>query len=209
VLYLNYKLLRKQNNNLFNDYYLVNKNWIRIYKDYFEFDKIYQEIEKNNFLNNLIGAINGKDKNFISDKKLTLILKRFSKDLIKDFEIKENNFESNYKNSESKIPQVFGLEYSDEMSLINSLFYYDNFEIISSEIYKYLFDRIDTELNIEQSIFFKRSIENKGEKVCCLFDNNRIIIKFIDNQNSDKKSKLYIGKLNDQFMFEIECFFII
>ena len=208
VLYLNYKLLRKQNNNLFNDYYLVNKNWIRIYKDYFEFDKIYQEIEKNNFLNNLIGAINGKDKNFISDKKLTLILKRFSKDLIKDFEIKENNFESNYKNSESKIPQLFVLEYSDEMSLINSLFYYDNFEIISSEIYKYLFDRIDTELNIEQSIIFKRSIENKGEKVCCLFDNNRIIIKFIDNQNSDKKSKLYIGKLNDQFTFEIECFLL-
>ena len=52
-------------------------------------------------------------------------------------------------------------------------------------------------------------MENDAEKVQCLIDKKRIIIKFMNEQNSDKKYYIsYIGYINKQFTYEIECFLL-
>ena len=95
----------------------------------------------------------------------------------------------------------------------NIIFYYNDFEIIDSKIYKYLFEKLDTVIYTDTRLFFMKSgaMKNEAEKVLCLFDKKRIIIKLINdnaNVNSEGKYVLYIGKLNSSFTFEVECFLL-
>ena len=212
VLYLNYKKYNTQNNKGFNQYYMVNKSWIENYKKYYEFDSIYKEIDKIPIINNIIDSIKENEETnnkFITDKKLTLIFKNLPKNILDKITEKENNFNKVYKNTEAKVPNFLGLNYIDEEQQQHDFFYFDNFEIINSKIYKYLFENIDTSINFEKTFYiFKKGIKNEEETVLCLFDKNRIIIKLLNNPNSDNKSVLYIGKINSSFTFEIECFLI-
>ena len=208
VLYLNYKKLSIQKNNTFLEYFIVNKNWIQKYKNFFNFDSLYKEIEKISNINDIINSLNEKEDGakIISDKKLTLMLKKIPKTIIHQFKENDKEFEKKYKNIETKIPQITGMEYLDILHQTSSIFFYYDFEIIDSKIYKYLFEKIDTDINFEKTFFgFKKSIGNETEKVWCLFDNNRVIIKLKDI-NGDKKYALYIGHINPDFSFEIECF---
>ena len=209
VLYLNYKKLNSVNNKSFEQYYLVNKNWIQNYKTYYDFNTIYNKIEEN--YNNIINSIKENEwgDKFISDKKLALILADFPKDLLNKFIEKDNFFEKKYQNAESKVPEIFPLNYFDESQPSHAFFYFDNFEIINSKIYKYLFEKIDNDINIDKSFMsFKQDVKNGEENVFCLFDKNRVIIKTFNNMNLDDKPVLYIGKINPIFTFEIECFLI-
>ena len=210
LLFLNYLDIQKPNNinNSFKDYYLVNKNWITIYKLYYNFDIILKEIEKNPEFNDL--KLNEKNDKFISDKKVFNILKKIPENIISNFIEKEKKFFENYENLETKVPQILSLEYLYEKEKPSALFYYADFEIIDSKIYEYLFNEIDTDINIGTKFFLlKETIKNEAEKVVCLFDKNRIVIKLIKNNLfQDEKCVLYIGKMNSIFIFEIECFLI-
>ena len=202
-LYLNYKKFNSQKK--FSEYYIVNKQWIQNYKNYYDFDLIYKEIEKIPIITNIINSL--KEKEEISEKKLALILKKIPKNIIDKFLEKDNNFTKKYQNNETKTPQLFAMEYIDNSQQTKSFFFYNDFEIINSKLYKNLFENIDIIFNFEKNFFGKkRGIENKAEKVLCLFDKNRIIIKLNNNLSEDNKYVLYIGHINSTLSFEIECF---
>ena len=208
-IYLNYKEINIENDNTFNEYYILNKNWIQIYKNYYDYDDIYNEIEKNLDIKKLINELKNNEKNdeLISDKKLFFLYKNFSDKIVNNFIKKEKDFIEKYKNTETKTPQILGLEYLNEKNESSTVFYYNNFEIINSKNYEYLFQKLDNEIEIPKTFFLiKKSIKNEAEKVLCLFDKNRIIIRLIKNNLlSDKKCILYIGHLDSSYTFEIEC----
>ena len=211
ILYLNYKKLEKEKNNSFDQYYIVNKRWIEKYKNYYDFDTIYKEIDKNCDMKSIINNLKEKDEGdiIISDKNLILMLKKLPKEMKKEFMEKDEFFSQKYKNTETKIPDISGYDYFLEKNQINTLFYYTNFEIINSKIYKYLFEKVDIDITIEKNIFYKKSIDNEEKKVYCSFDKNRIIIKLInDINNPNIKGILYIGQINSSFNFVIECFLL-
>ena len=148
TLYMNYKKMNTRKNNIFLEYYMVNKDWIQMYKNFYDFDILYKEIEKNKNINDVINSIinDESNNNFISDKKLTLMIKSFPKVLINKFIQKDNSFEKNYEKNENKVqknPLISSLNYIEEMGESQTLFHYINFEIVESEIYKNLFENID------------------------------------------------------------------
>ena len=87
ALYLNYQKLKAEKNNLFNEYYIVNKKWIQNYKNYYDFAKIYNEIDKNSDIKNIINKLIEKDDGdkIISDKNLILMLKKLPKEMKQEF----------------------------------------------------------------------------------------------------------------------------
>ena len=204
ALYFNYRKLNKEKNNYFNDYALINKNYIENYKKYLNFDGIYKEMEKMTY--NLDAFYDDENKNFISDKKLTLLIKILPKKVINTFVEREMHFEK-YENSVQKAPLIYPLEYLDKDENKTLFFYYNNFELINTKIYKYLFQNVDKYINTN---FFglKRTINNDVEYAKCLFDKKRILIKLDNNPNNDNKYYLYIGQINSSFSFDIESILI-
>ena len=213
ILYVNYQILKTQNENSFNEYYLVSKKWIQNYKNYYDFDTVYKEFEKNSNVKNIIASLTDfTEDNFISDRKVVLILNSLPKPILNKLIEREKLFSKEYKNDKEKILPIAPLEYSDN-NMQNIIFYYNDFEIIDSKIYKYLFEKLDTVIYTDTRLFFMKSgaMKNEAEKVLCLFDKKRIIIKLINdnaNINSEGKYVLYIGKLNSTFTFEVECFLL-
>ena len=143
--------------------------------------------------------------------KVILMLKNIPINLLNELIKKEKNFIKKYKNNVEKVPQLVPLEYLDNTKQINYLFYYNVFELIESKIYKYLFENIDTEIFTETKFFVIKTggVKNEAEKVLCLFDQKRIVIKLINNNiNTDGKCVLYIGQINASLIFDIECFLL-
>ena len=212
VLYMNYQKLESLKTKSFKEYYLVNKAWIQIYKNYYNLDIIYKELEKNPGFKKVINRLNDiEENNFISDMKVILMLKNIPINLLNELIKKEKNFIKKYKNNVEKVPQLAPLEYLDNTKQINYLFYYNDFELINSKIYKYLFENIDTEIFTETKFFVIKTggVKNEAEKVLCLFDQKRIVIKLINNNiNTDGKCVLYIGQINASLIFDIECFLL-
>ena len=197
-------------NNLFDEYYIINKDWILEYKKYYNFDQISSELNKIPLSQQIFNNIKEDQKNIensITDKKLILIIKKLSKNIVKDFNEKEKNFNINYKNNNIKSPELLGFEYFKPNNQKNQLLYYNNFEILSFSLYNYLFSSLDIKFGTflqggRESI----SIENQFsvEKVECMFDCNRIIIKFENNTSPF----LEVGTLNNKNVFIPECFLI-
>ena len=210
ILYMNYQKLQTQNENSFKEYYLVSKNWIQNYKNYYDFDSVYKELEKNVEIKNLIANLNDfAENNFISDRNVALILNSLPKPLLNKLIEKEKLFSRDYKNDKEKILQISPQEYIDNTQ--NIFFYYNNFEIIDSKIYKYLFEKLDTVIYTETKYFFMKTggMKNEAEKALCLFDKKRIVIKLNNNNiNSDGKYALYIGHINSSLTFEVDCFLL-
>ena len=212
VLYMNYQKLKVHKNTTFKEYYLVSKAWIQKYKSYYNLDNIYKELEKNPGFTTVINRLNDiEENNFISDIKVILMLKNIPIKLLNELIKKEKNFTKKYKNNLEKVPQLAPLEYLVNEKESNYLFYYNDFELIESKIYKYLFENIDTEIYTETKFFLLKTggVKNEAEKVLCLFDEKRIVIKLINNNiNSDGKFVVYIGQLNSSLFLEIECFLV-
>ena len=207
---MNYQKLQTQNENSFKEYYLVSKNWIQNYKNYYDFDTVYEEFERNVEIKNLIANLNNfAEDNFISDRKVALILNRLPKPLLNKLIEREKLFSKEYKNDKEKILKIVPQEYSENTQ--NTLFYYNDFEIIDSKIYKYLFEKLDSVIYTETRFFFMKSggMKNEAEKALCLFDKQRLIIKLNNNNiNTDGKYVLYIGHINPSLTFEVECFLL-
>ena len=104
MLYLNYKKILEGNNQSFNEYYIVNKNWIQKYKAYYDFDKIYNEFDKNNEIKKIINTLKDKENDdlIISDKNVILMLKCLKSDIINQFKEKDSAFNKKYENKEKK-----------------------------------------------------------------------------------------------------------
>ena len=213
LLYLNYIKLRNpnpMNKTKFKDYYLVNKSWLKKYKDYYNFSKISQEMNNNsaiqNAFNNMIN--NAQNTNYnLKDKLVAFIIKQLPTNIIDDFNNRDSKFNTHYKNEEMQEPSMNSMNYSG-----NNLFYYYDFELISVEVFEFLFKYMNMNIKIQnnQSIAFNHdnNFEIKAEKAECIFDEEYIIIQF-PNSNLNKKYFIEIGKLdNNNNIFEPEYFLI-
>ena len=221
VLYSNYQKLKKklsiQNNpkkNEFSEYYVLNKDWLKVYKDYYNFDIISKEFEKSTIIQQVFNNI--KDDEQISYKKLTLMIKELPKKIIKDFNERELLFKTDYKNLNKRLPQILGFDYLDNNNQTKTLFYFYDFEIIEANIYDELFKNLTTGISSVtvtdialRNYLFQEQLEKNNERVQCLFENNKIIIRLKDKTpDTGNKYNIYIGNLNDSYIFEPEIFFL-
>ena len=195
LLYLNYLKLEKKismNNNKFQQFYAVNYEWVKKYKDYYDYEKLSSEIDKNTFIQDFLkNSLKNMVNSFfnLTDELIFLMIKKLSKDIIKDFNERDNKFINNFKTEEIRHPK------SDKMIYDNKQYfsYFINFELISIEIFDYLFNSINNENNNQ----------NQLEKMECIVDNDYIIVKFL-NPNTEGKYVTEIGKLNKGIIFEPE-----
>jgi hypothetical protein len=145
------------------------------------------------YLNNLLNSCENSNIN-INDKLIALIIQQLPQNIIDEFNLSDKNFYS-FKNEEMKTPNIAQINYNNGN---NILFYSNDFELISAEIYEYLFGSFDKNV---------RDYNNKAEKVECIFDNNYIIIKF-PNKNTEGKYLVEIGNLNPEKIFVPEFFIL-
>ena len=137
------------------------------------------------YLNNILNSCENSNL-YLNDKLIDLIIQQLPQNIIGEFNINDNNV-SSFKNNEMKIPDYAQINYNGN----NILFYYNDFELISAEIYEYLF----------------WNFNDKGEKIECIFDDKYIIIKF-SKINTEGKYLVEIGKFNQNKNFEIEFFIL-
>ena len=136
---------------------------------------MYKEIEGNKNIEKVINSLKEEEciNKFISDKKLTLMIKALPKNIFDKMVKNENVFESKYKNEKQKTPIILPLSYINENREEISFFYYENFEIIDSKIYKKLLQNINKNIKIGTTIYgTRREMEfNEEEKI-----NNKTLI---------------------------------
>jgi hypothetical protein len=202
---MNYQQLIKKtnsNNNKFRKYYIVNKNWIKKYKAYYNYDMISAEMDKSPFIQNTMNnLLNDYENNIynIKDKLIILMKNQIHKKYITDFEERDKNFK-NFKNEEQKGPNMSQITYDYN----RTLFYYDDFEIISEEIYDYIFN---VDKRNQYNYNNQNSDINMAKKVECLIDKSYILIYFLE-PNEENKYILEIGNLNSEKIFEPEFFLL-
>ena len=190
----------------FKEYYLVNKAWIKKYKDYYNFTKISDELDKNSLVQNSFSNIilDNKNTNFnLKDKLVALIIKQLPKNIIDDFNNRESNFATYYKNEEIQNPSLTHIKYNGN----NKLLYFYDFEIINAEIYDSLFKYMNMNILIQEGKGIVFNDDNFFTKVECIFEAELIIIKF-QNKNTEGKYLIEIGKLNNNNIFEPEYFLL-
>ena len=147
-------------------------------------------MDKKKLMQNLLNNCENSNLN-INDKIVTLIIQQLPQNIIDEFNINDKNFFS-FKNEEMKTPNIAQINYNNGN---NILFYPNDFELISAEIYEYLFG------------YMKDNFGGDAEKVECIFDNIYIIIKF-PNKNTEGKYLVEIGNLNPEKIFIINIKFI-
>ena len=201
-LYLNYQILLKKpkiiNDNKFKEYYAVNTKWMQKYKEYFNYYNISAVLDKNDFIQMIFNNIltNAQNTNFhLNDKLIVLMMKQIPKNYIDEF-IKKDRCFSSFRAEEMKIPNISHINYNGN----NTLLYYKDFELISKDIYEYLFNCM--------SNYYKNneSFESKAEMVECIFNNKYIVIN-ISNPN-DKKFTIEVGNTDSNNIFNPEFFFL-
>ena len=225
ILYSNYQILKhklktKSKNNSFNEYYIVNKDWIQEYKNYYNFEMISDELDKIPIVKQIFESVNYDERisniinNVISDKKLTLMIKELSRDIIEIFNKSDKYFRTDFRNLKKRSPEVLGFEYFDNNKQKQSLFYSYDFELISSEVYESLFKHLDINLysvddNEIRNLLMQDRIDKDEGKVECLIEGKRVIIKLLKkNIDAGNKYVLYLGKLNSSYIFEPNWFFL-
>ena len=130
------------------------------------------------------------------------MVKQLPKYLLEDFDKKNKNFKE-FKNKEKKVPNMGKINYdSNEI-----LFYYYDFELISAEIFEYLFNFINLQNNNDILKISQKLNLDKPEKVECLIDKKYILIKFL-KPTAENKFLLEIGNLNSEKIFEPEFFLL-
>ena len=222
ILYSNYQILKHKlkfsksmKNNSFNEFYIVNKDWIQEYKNYYNYDMISDHLDKLDQIKNIFDNANYNERinNLMSDRNIALMIKQLPKLIIDNFNESEKYFKTKYNNEKNRLPEISGFDYYDNNQTQKSLFYYNNFELVSSEVYESLFK--DINMNIKSNdrevrlLLLQDRIDRDEGKVECLFEKNKIIIKFLNkDSNAGNKFILYIGKINSSYVFEPDWFFL-
>ena len=203
LLYFNYyKLLKKigQNNNTFNEYYIVKKEWIQEYKNYYNFNAISAAIDKSESIQNIFNNMtqNSNGNIIFHDKLIALMMKSLPKDIIKKFNIKEKD-SIHFNINQTQPPEMIQFSYEN-----NILWYIHDFELISADIYHFLFKNFNLNVSLVKNSLRMSKIDTiKADKVECLFSQQRIIIKFL-NPNYENKYMIQIGDINQNKVFEAQ-----
>ena len=157
------------------NYILVNSQYTKLYKDYYDYSILEQELSKNKIV--VAENIKNNYEDVVNDKIITLIIKNLPNGFNKKFHEK-SKFSVQIENIIEE-PYIKNVENTN-------LFYYDDFELISSELY---------------SLLFKKN--NLGLNGKCYFINNDICIKTSKDLNNEYNSAIFIyGYLNSHQNFK-------
>ena len=206
----------QNNKNEFKDYFLISKKWINKYKKYYNYGELIKELQNNSLIQNVFNSLknNDNDENYIlSDKKSALIIKNLSQKIIKDFDEKDKNFDQykekdDFKNEDKSAS--FEIFHYNENNSQNGLLFFNNFEIINTQLYNILFAPMEMKVSYfnigrRNSLYLNNS--EPLEKTKCLFNNNKIIID-LQNTKQDNRFRLEIGEFDNNRNFKPECFLI-
>ena len=174
--YIDYKISKKLTQDEFKSYYIVNKNYINKLKDIFKY--------KDFCTLNIKEKLDAKSFNELLNNKA-----HYEEIKKESSQIKFNEFEKQ-KFNEIKNDENLTHIKKEYLKDNNELYYYNNFEIISNDLYQIL-DKFNISLKNEKIIIIK-----------CLFGENKII--FYPNESN--VNHLIISSMN--FNYEFICDFI-
>ena len=197
LYYVQLKISLKQNKIEFKYYYLVNEESLKKFKNKYEYkyDFIEKQLNNSSPSNQIVNSIksnkNYKDTN-IDEKKLTLIIKSIPIDINIKFNLQDNNNDRNsFVNNEQIEPLIntYNYEYN------KTLFYYNNFEIISESMYNKIFKK--DENNHQKNYYTK-----------CLFFEKIIMVELSPYVSNINKYVLEVGIIEKDYIF-IPCYTLI
>ena len=165
LFYLENEILKKtiktKNINKFRKYYLINANWLNQFKKLYEFDKLVKEVSKCPSIINMVKNFKGEEKISFSEKTLCSLIKSLPSDINVSYNKKQFEFINNISIEPNN--EIYQFQKN------NSLYYFNNFEIISGEIYNRIFGNShynDIDLN-----------QQKNNYVNCIFYENWVMME--------------------------------
>ena len=181
LFYLENEVLRKtiytKDINKFRNYYLVSEEWLNEYKKFYNYPILLNEFIKSASLNDVKNNIKPDDKLSFTEKRLCRLVKELPLNLNINLNKKKNNFINNCQEE----PNYAIYQYKND----NHLLYYNNFEIISEDIYNKFFGS-NLRLNRQKNNYVK-----------CLFYEGFIMIELSPNVSNINDYAIEIGKLNN------------
>ena len=181
-------------------YYLINKNWLQDYKSYYEFDKIINDVKTNSIIKNMIKDMKENKNIFnssINDKILETIVNYMDDKIKNKLNKKDDNKFINYYSEE---PNNEDFDYIDVHNNKNTLKYYNNFELVSENIYSALFFQKNKNKNIFNQIEINRN--NNYYLECYSMKNKKLVIKLpkINNKERNILEVVEIDENNNTFI---------
>ena len=188
LFYLENEILKKaittKNINKFRKYYLINADWLKKFKKIYGFDALIDNFSKSSLIINMVKDFKGEEKLSLSEKKLCSLIKS----LPENININYNKRQFEFINNISKEPNNEIYQFQKDYGLV----YFNNFEIISEQIYNRIFGNSHSnDINLNQQ---------KNNFVNCIFFEKIIMIELSNYASGIKDYVIEVGYL-DNYLF--------
>ena len=188
LFYLENEILKKaittKNINKFRKYYLINADWLKKFKKIYGFEALIDNFSKSSLIINMVKDFKGEEKLSLSEKKLCSLIKS----LPENININYNKRQFEFINNISKEPNNEIYQFQKD----NRLVYFNNFEIISEQIYNRIFGNSHSnDINLNQQ---------KNNFVNCIFFEKIIMIELSNYASGIKDYVIEVGYL-DNYLF--------
>ena len=188
LFYLENEILKKaittKNINKFRKYYLINADWLKKFKKIYGYDDLINNFSKSSLIINMVKDFKGEEKLFLSEKKLCSLIKSLPE-----------NININYNKRQFEFINNISIEPNNEIYQFqkdNRLVYFNNFEIISEQIYNRIFGNSHSnDINLNQQ---------KNNFVNCIFFEKLIMIELSNYASGIKDYVIEVGYL-DNYLF--------
>ena len=175
------RILKTNNINKFRKYYLINTNWLKEFKNTYGYNNLLNEFTKCPSLVEMVKNLKGDEKLSITEKRLCFLIKSLPL-----------NININYNKTHFDFIKNAQIEPSSELYQFqnnNFLNYYNNFEIISEEIYNRIFGNSQSkDINLDQQ---------KNNYVNCIFFEDIIMIELSRYVSGIEDYVIEAGYLNN------------
>jgi hypothetical protein len=175
------RTLKTNNINKCRKYYLINTNWLKEFKNIYGYNNLLNEFAKCGPLLEMVKNLKGDEKLSITEKQLCFLIKSLPLDINMNYNKMQFDF---IKNAQ--------IEPSSELYQFqnnNFLNYYNNFEIISEQIYNRIFGNSQSnDINLNQQ---------KNNYVNCIFFEDIIMIELSRYVSGIEDYVIEAGYLNN------------
>jgi hypothetical protein len=175
------RTLKTNNINKCRKYYLINTNWLKEFKNIYGYNNLLNEFAKCGPLLDMVKNLKGDEKLSITEKQLCFLIKSLPLDINMNYNKMQFDF---IKNAQ--------IEPSSELYQFqnnNFLNYYNNFEIISEQIYNRIFGNSQSnDINLNQQ---------KNNYVNCIFFEDIIMIELSRYVSGIEDYVIEAGYLNN------------
>ena len=155
------RTLKTNNINKCRKYYLINTNWLKEFKNIYGYNNLLNEFAKCGPLLEMVKNLKGDEKLSITEKQLCFLIKSLPLDINMNYNKMQFDF---IKNAQIE-PNSELYQFQNN----NFLNYYNNFEIISEQIYNRIFGNSQSnDINLNQQ---------KNNYVNCIFFEDIIMIE--------------------------------